>query len=421
MQGKGKKLGKEERARRFTKWFWTILCIPVGIFLVLLVLTASGAFGRLPSFEELENPKSNLATEIYADDGRLLGSFFIQNRSYVDYEELSPALVAALVATEDARFYGHSGIDFISLARVAVKTLAFGNRSQGGGSTITQQLAKNLFPRDTTVYRNPLVRGGRMVVTKLKEWVTAVKLEYNYTKEEIVAMYLNTVFYGSNAYGIKAAAKTFFDKEPSELNVQEAALLVGVVNAPTRYSPVRNPERALARRNTVMTRMQQNRYITRGELDSLKQEPIELRYAPISHNDGIATYFREMVRNVLNMPRPTKKQYGRDYEAELARWESNPVYGWCRKNFKSDGTPYDIYRDGLKIYTTLSYDMQEYAEETLCQQLAAIQPRMDAQVKRTGRLFIKTSNEAAERIIQNAMRYTDRYRSLVKQGASRER
>lgn len=420
MQGKGKKLGKEERARRFTKWFWTILCIPVGIFLVLLVLTASGAFGRLPSFEELENPKSNLATEIYADDGRLLGSFFIQNRSYVDYEELSPALVAALVATEDARFYGHSGIDFISLARVAVKTLAFGNRSQGGGSTITQQLAKNLFPRDTTVYRNPLVRGGRMVVTKLKEWVTAVKLEYNYTKEEIVAMYLNTVFYGSNAYGIKAAAKTFFDKEPSELNVQEAALLVGVVNAPTRYSPVRNPERALARRNTVMTRMQQNRYITRGELDSLKQEPIELRYAPISHNDGIATYFREMVRNVLNMPRPTKKQYGRDYEAELARWESNPVYGWCRKNFKSDGTPYDIYRDGLKIYTTLSYDMQEYAEETLCQQLAAIQPRMDAQVKRTGRLFIKTSNEAAERIIQNAMRYTDRYRSLVKQGTSRE-
>ena len=420
MQGKGKKLGKEERARRFTKWFWTILCIPVGIFLVLLVLTASGAFGRLPSFEELENPKSNLATEIYADDGRLLGSFFIQNRSYVDYEELSPALVAALVATEDARFYGHSGIDFISLARVAVKTLAFGNRSQGGGSTITQQLAKNLFPRDTTVYRNPLVRGGRMVVTKLKEWVTAVKLEYNYTKEEIVAMYLNTVFYGSNAYGIKAAAKTFFDKEPSELNVQEAALLVGVVNAPTRYSPVRNPERALARRNTVMTRMQQNRYITRGELDSLKQEPIELRYAPISHNDGIATYFREMVRNVLNMPRPTKKQYGRDYEAELARWESNPVYGWCRKNFKSDGTPYDIYRDGLKIYTTLSYDMQEYAEEALCQQLAAIQPRMDAQVKRTGRLFIKTSNEAAERIIQNAMRYTDRYRSLVKQGASRE-
>ena len=245
MQKRGKDLEKRERARRFTKWFWIVLTIPVGILLLLVLLTAAGAFGRLPSFEELENPKSNLATELYADDGRLLGSFFIQNRSYVDYEDLSPALVAALVATEDARFYSHSGIDFISLARVAVKTLAFGNRSQGGGSTITQQLAKNLFPRDTTVYRNPLVRGGRMVVTKLKEWVTAVKLEYNYTKEEIIAMYLNTVFYGSNAYGIKSAAKTFFDKEPAELNVQEAALLVGVVNAPTRYSPTGRPFAAI--------------------------------------------------------------------------------------------------------------------------------------------------------------------------------
>ena len=165
------------RVRRFTRWFWTILCIPAGALLLLVALTAAGAFGRLPSFEELENPKSNLATEIYAADGELIGSFYVQNRSYVDYEDLSPALVAALVSTEDARFYTHSGIDFISLSRVAIKTLALGRRDQGGGSTITQQLAKNLFPRDTTSYRNPLVRGGRMVVTKLKEWVTAVKLE----------------------------------------------------------------------------------------------------------------------------------------------------------------------------------------------------------------------------------------------------
>lgn len=411
---------KERRAKRFTKWFWIILGIPVGLLLVLVLLTAAGAFGRLPSFEELENPKSNLATEIYAEDGRLLGSFFIQNRSYVDYEEMSPALIAALIATEDSRFHSHSGIDFISLARVAVKTLAFGNRSQGGGSTITQQLAKNLFPRDTTFYRNPVKRGSKMVITKLKEWVTAIKLEYNYTKEEIVAMYLNTVFYGSNAYGIKSAAKTFFNKEPAELNVQESALLVGVVNAPTRYSPVRNPERSLARRNTVMTRMQQSRYLTRKELDSLKLTPIELDYTPISHDEGVATYFREMIRSVMNMPRPTRKRYGKDYEAELERWENNPVYGWCHKNFKSDGSPYDIYRDGLKIYTTINYDMQEYAEEALLQQLAAIQPRMDAQVKRLGGLFIRTSNESAERIIQNAMRYTDRYRNLVKRGAGKE-
>lgn len=415
--GKVKKdKSRKERAKRFTIWFWTILCIPAVALILLVVLTAAGAFGRLPSFEELENPKSNLATEVYSDDGRVIGMFYVQNRSYVDYEELSPALVAALVATEDARFYSHSGIDFISLARVAIKTVAFGNRSQGGGSTITQQLAKNLFPRDEMSYSNPFM----LVITKLKEWVTAVKLEYNYTKEEIIAMYLNTVFYGSNSYGIKAAAQTFFDKEPSELNVQEAALLVGVVNAPTRYSPVRNPERALERRNVVMERMAQSHYIPGKALDSLRALPIDLRYSPVSHNEGMATYFRDMIRNVLNMPRPTKKRYGKDYEAELERWENNPVYGWCEKNLKPDGTPYDIYRDGLKIYTTLNYDMQEYAEEVLTAQLAAIQPRMDAQVKRRGTLFVDASNEQAERIIQNAMRYTDRYRNLVKQGASRQ-
>lgn len=418
MQNKDKthKKSRSERARLFTKWFWGIFGSLAGLFALLILLVAAGAFGRLPSFEELENPKSNLATEIYAEDGRLIGSFYVENRSYVDYEDLSPALVAALVSTEDSRYYTHSGIDFISLARVAFKTIAMGQRGQGGGSTITQQLAKNLFPREELVYRNPF----RMVVTKLKEWITAVKLEYNYTKEEIIAMYLNTVFYGSNSYGIKAAAKTFFDKDPSELNVQESALLVGVVNAPTRFSPVRNPERSLERRNTVMTRMYQSNYLSRNTLDSLKRLPIELKFTPVSHNDGIATYFREMIRNVMNMPRPTKKQYGKDYEAELERWENNPIYGWCHKNTKSDGTPYNIYRDGLKIYTTLNYDMQEYAEEALVSQLAAIQPRMDAQVRRTGRLFLKTSNEAAERIIQNAMRYTDRYRNLKEQGATKE-
>lgn len=420
MQKKNQNTERQGRAARFTKWFWIVLGALTGLFVVVILLIAVGAFGKLPSFEELENPKSNLATEIYAEDGRLIGSFYIQNRSYVDYADLSPALVAALVSTEDSRFYNHSGIDFISLARVAFKTLAMGRREQGGGSTITQQLAKNLFPRDTTVYTGSVTRGGKIVVTKLKEWITAVKLEYNYTKEEIIAMYLNTVFYGSNAYGIKSAAKTFFDKEPSELNIQESALLVGVVNAPTRFSPVRNPERSLTRRNTVMTRMQQSRYIKRHELDSLKQIPIELDYKPISHNEGTATYFREMIRNVMNMPRPTKKQFGDNYKAELERWENNPIYGWCHKNFKSDGSSYNIYRDGLKIYTTLNYDMQEYAEDALFNQLKNIQPRMDAQVKRTGKLFINTSNESAERIIQNAMRFTERYRSLVKQGASKE-
>ena len=226
-----KKIIDKLQTPKAVKWFWIILVSPVALIVLLLLLIRLGVFGKLPTFEELENPKSNLATEIYSEDGQMIGSFFVQNRSYVDYSELSPALVAALTSTEDMRFYSHSGIDFISLARVAVKTMALGNRNQGGGSTITQQLAKNLYPRDTAVYDNPVSKGSKLVISKLKEWITAVMLEYNYTKEEILTMYLNTVLYGSNAYGIKSAAHTFFNKTPDQINLQEAAMLVGVVNA----------------------------------------------------------------------------------------------------------------------------------------------------------------------------------------------
>ena len=411
------------KQRRFVRWFWTLILVPTVAIITIIILTAAGTFGRLPSFVELENPESNLATEIYSADGKVIGSFYIQNRSYVDYEELSPALVAALVSTEDARFYSHSGIDFISLARVAVKTLAMGRSDQGGGSTITQQLAKNLFPRDTTTYHSKITRASRLVVTKFKEWITAVKLEYNYTKEEILAMYFNVVFYGSNAYGIKAASSTFFDKTPADLTVPEAAMLVGVVNAPTRYSPVRNPERAMERRNTVMTRMHQQGYISREQLDSLKATPIELTYNPSSHDAGSATYFREMLRTVMNAKKPTRNQYLNewDYEQELARWESNPLYGWCQKNTKADGTPYNIYSDGLKIYTTIDSRMQTYAEEAVQQQLeTVIQPRMEAQYKSTRVLFDDMSKEDIEQIIRRAMIYTDRYRALKAEGLSEE-
>ncbi len=411
------------KQRRFVRWFWTLILVPTVAIITIIILTAAGTFGRLPSFVELENPESNLATEIYSADGKVIGSFYIQNRSYVDYKELSPALVAALVSTEDARFYSHSGIDFISLARVAVKTLAMGRSDQGGGSTITQQLAKNLFPRDTTTYHSKITRASRLVVTKFKEWITAVKLEYNYTKEEILAMYFNVVFYGSNAYGIKAASSTFFDKTPADLTVPEAAMLVGVVNAPTRYSPVRNPERAMERRNTVMTRMHQQGYLSREQLDSLKATPIELTYNPSSHDAGSATYFREMLRTVMNAKKPTRNQYLNewDYEQELARWESNPLYGWCQKNTKADGTPYNIYSDGLKIYTTIDSRMQTYAEEAVQQQLeTVIQPRMEAQYKSTRVLFDDMSKEDIEQIIRRAMIYTDRYRALKAEGLSEE-
>ena len=420
-----KKILERLQTPKAVRWVWIILCAPVALILLLLLLTRLGAFGKLPTFEELENPKSNLATEIYSDDGEMIGSFFIQNRSYVDYNELSPALVAALISTEDMRFYSHSGIDFISLARVAVKTLALGNRRQGGGSTITQQLAKNLYPRDTAVYNNPISKGSKLVISKLKEWITAVMLEYNYTKEEIITMYLNTVPYGSNAYGIKSAARTFFNKLPSELNVQEAAMLVGVVNAPTRYSPRSNPDRALARRNTVISRMREKGYLTRAQRDSIQALPIELDFRPISHNAGTGTYFREMLRMVMTSGKPSRESFGPgaagdwDYRQAVEQWESNPLYGWCDKNVKANGQPYDLYRDGLKIYTTVNATMQRYAEQAVWEQMGeTVQPMMDRVTKARGSVFSDISKDEREAIMRRAKKNSDRYRQMKRAGAT---
>ena len=416
------------------KWIWAVVFAPFALVALLLLLTVLGLFGRLPSFEELENPRSNLATEIYAEDGRVIGSFFVQNRSYVQYADLYPAdstlhirlsghevppIVAALISTEDVRFRGHSGIDIPSLARVAVKTLLLQNTSQGGGSTITQQLAKNLFPRDTVRNRGRVVRTAKLVTSKLKEWITALKLEYNYTKEEIAAMYLNTVEYGSNAYGIKSAAHTFFNKEPDELNVQESAVLVGVVNAPTRYSPVRNPDNALVRRNTVLSRMQDAGALSGRQCDSLSALPIVLNYKPVSHNEGTATYFREMLRLVMNAEPPRRSQFYNewDYDHAMKEYEQNPLYGWCLKNRKADGTAYNIYRDGLKIYTTINASMQTYAEQAIQKQMeTVIQPAMDAQYRRTRVLFVDADSEERARIMKHAVRYSDRYREMKNAG-----
>jgi len=421
---------------KMIKWIWCVALAPFAFVGVLLLLTALGVFGRMPSFEELENPRSNLATEIYSEDGKVIGTFFVQNRSYVQYADLFPSdstlrirldgyevppIVAALISTEDIRFRGHSGIDIPSLARVAVKTLLMQNTSQGGGSTITQQLAKNLFPRDTARNRGAVVRKAKLVTAKLKEWITALKLEYNYTKEEIAAMYLNTVEFGSNAYGIKSAAHTFFNKEPDELNVQEAAVLVGVVNAPTRYSPVRNPDNAIARRNLVLSRMEEAGALTRRQRDSIAALPIVLNYRPVSHNEGSATYFREMLRLVMNAERPKRSQFYNewDYDQAVKEYDENPLYGWCLKNRKADGTPYNIYRDGLKIYTTINSVMQSYAEQAVQRQMEKeIQPKMDAQYRSTKTLFIGADREERERIMRHAVRYSDRYREMKNAGAS---
>ena len=423
-------------SKRVVRLMWLVVMVPVAMGFLMLTLAALGAFGRMPSFEELENPKSNLATEIYGDDGHVIGTFFVQNRSYVQYEELfpqdstrhlildghrMPPVVAALISTEDVRFRNHSGIDIPSLFRVMIRTIAMRDQSQGGGSTITQQVAKNLFPRDTVRNRSKVTRTWKLVQSKFKEWITALKLEHNYTKEEIAAMYLNTVEYGSNAFGIKSAASTFFGKTPDELNIQEAAVLVGVVNAPTRYSPVRNPENALARRNLVINRMRVSGAISREVCDSLTALPITLNYRPISHNDGEATYFREMLRQVMNAERPTRRQFltDWDYEQAVKEYDENPIYGWCKKNKKADGTEYNIYRDGLRIYTTINPTMQRYAEEAVQKQMeTVIQPRMDAQVRQTGVLFQDMEKEEIEALIKRAMRNSDRYREHKKLGMS---
>ncbi len=426
----------EKRTKLIIILMWVAVISPFVLIGTLLALAGGGNFGRLPSFVELENPKSNLATEIYSDNGEVIGTFYIENRSFMQYAELfaddpanhitlggvdTPPVVAALIATEDERFKEHGGVDIPSLFRVGIKTIALQNQSQGGGSTITQQLAKNLFPRDTVRNRSKVGRMSKLVVTKFKEWITAFKLEHNYTKEEIATMYLNTVAFGSNAYGIKSAAQTFFNKMPSELNIQEAAVLVGVVNAPTRYSPVSNPENSIVRRNLVINRLATSGAITTDMADSLTALPIELDYSPVSNNYGQATYFREMLRLTLNAERPKRNQFYTewDYDQAVKRYDENPIYGWCKKNVKADGTPYNIYRDGLKIYTTINADMQRYAEEMIQKQMEnVIQPMMEEQYRTTRKLFNDADTAAVSRIMRNAIRYSDRYYQMSHAGHS---
>jgi penicillin-binding protein 1A len=406
---------KNRRLKLCIRWFWIL--VAVGIVSISLVFLYVGVFGDIPSFEELENPKSNLATEIIAADGAILGTYHIENRSYVSYSELSPGLVNALIATEDIRFYNHAGIDFYSLGRVGVKTMLFQDRRSGGGSTISQQLALNLFSERE---ENKFKRARQ----KLAEWITAVKLERNYTKDEIIAMYFNTVFYGSNAYGIRSASSTFFGKHPSQLTVEEAALLVGVVNAPTMYSPVRNPERALKRRNHVLSQMAKYDFITAQACDSLRQLPIQLSFQQQDHLSGLAPYFRDMLRRTMNMREPQRNRYGNryeDYKNDSLLWADDPLYGWLNKNLKPDGTRYDLDSDGLKIYTTIDSRMQRYAEQSVAEHLKNdLQPMLSKELKHRKKFPFSDdlTPEQVTQIIRQAVVNSERYRTMKAEGAS---
>ncbi len=410
----------KETRKKITKWFWILITIPVlfVLFMILLVWM----FADIPSFKELENPENNLATQIIAQDGETLATFHIENRTYVTYEELSPNLVHAAVATEDARFYKHSGIDFKGLARVLFKTILLRRSNQGGGSTITQQLAKTLYPRMEIGRKVPGIYHMKMVWIKLKEWITAVKLERDYTKDEIMTMYLNSIFFGSSAYGVRSAAETFFGKHPSDLTVEESAMLVGMVNKPTRYNPALNPDKALVRRNFVIGQMEKAGYIDKAQRDSIREIPITLNYEIQDHNAGRAPYFRDMIRRVMTAKKPRRSDYKvrEDYTADSLAWANDELYGWLEKNTKTDGTPYDLDRDGLRIYTTINYKMQKYAEEAVAERIKELQADFMKDLKyKTNAPFSNDIDQATrDRLMNQARRWSDRWRLLKKDGLS---
>jgi penicillin-binding protein 1A len=375
---------------KLTKKLWLYFAGFWALIILIFAGISFGLLGFMPSFEELENPKSNLATEIISGDGKLLGTYYIENRSNVDYSSLSPYLVQALVATEDLRFYNHSGVDARALGRVIGKTLIGRKSSAGGGSTITQQLAKNLFPRKR---QNKI----SIIFRKLKEWVIAVKLERNYTKDEIIAMYLNTVDFGNNSFGIKTAANTYFGTTPDSLSVEESAMLVGMLKAPSFYSPIRNPERATLRREVVLNQMRKAGFITDEEYDEVRQRPLNMtKFRQQDHKAGLATYFREYLRSYLTE--------------------------WCSTHTKPDGTPYNLYKDGLKIYTTIDSRMQRYAEEAVAEHLGLdLQPTFYETMKDVKKApFSDISEDDIQRLLTQAMKQSDRYRHMKEAGSSQK-
>ncbi len=400
---------------KFLRLLWLAFGGLLGVILLIFLIVA--LFARIPSFEELEKPNNKLATQIISCDGQVLSTFHIENRSYVTYDELSPSLVQAVVATEDARFYTHSGIDFPSLGRVAFKTVLGGDSSQGGGSTITQQLAKTLYPRQEHPSRL------KLIWTKFREWFTAVKLERNYTKDEIVTMYFNSVFFGSNAYGIQAASRTFFDKDPVNLTAEESATLVGMVNAPTRYNPNLHPDNSTRRRNFVLGQMAVAGYLTEAERDSLRELPMVIHYQMRDHNSGLGPYFRDMLRRTMNAREPRRKDYRQeeDYRVDSLQWACDGLYGWLEKNRKADGSKYDLDRDGLRIYTTIDSRMQRYAEEAVREHLAGnLQPNFFKELRyKSNRPFaVDVEKKTSEQLMKQARRWSDRYRCMKAAGAS---
>ena len=409
--------------RKFFVWFlWILLVLGVMAAGVAFYAIDRGWIGYMPPIEDLQNPINRFATQVYSADGKLMGTWNYnrENRVLVDYTKLSPHLVHALVATEDARFYEHSGIDFYALGRAVVKRGLLGQKSAGGGSTITQQLAKQLYSAHAGSTLERLLQ-------KPIEWVIAVKLERNYTKDEILTMYLNYFDFLHNAVGIKTASNTYFSKEPKDLTVNEAATLVGLCKNPSYFNPVRYPQRSLERRNVVLGQMVKAGYLSEEECQKLKGQPIALHFHVVDHKDGLATYFRDFLRRYMTAKRPEKALYASwnmvKYHVDSINWESDPLYGWCNKNFKRNGDPYSIYTDGLRVHTTIDSRMQQYAEQAVYEHVVRyLQPHFNEGKKSKPNFPYSSSLSAQEvkKILMRNVRQSERYRVLKESGASEE-
>ena len=406
----------------FVYFLWTLLTISVLGTVFAFYAIDKGWIGYMPPVEDLQNPINRFATQIYSADGKIMGTWNYnrENRVMVDYSKLPTSLVQALVATEDVRFYDHSGIDFYALGRAIIKRGVLGQKSAGGGSTITQQLAKQLYSERAKSTMERLFQ-------KPIEWVIAVKLERNYTKDEIITMYLNYFDFLHNAVGIKVAADTYFSKEPKDLTVTEAATLVGLCKNPSYYNPVRYPDRSRDRRNVVLGQMLKAGYLSEADYEKYCAEPLTLKFHVSDHRDGIAVYFREFLRKYMTAKKPDRALYPSwnmvKYYNDSINWETDPLYGWCNKNRKRNGDYYSIYTDGLKVYTTIDSKMQQYAEQAAYQHVVKyLQPAFAAenQKKANAPYSSNLTPEQVRQIINRSIRQSERYRVLHESGASED-
>ena len=405
--------------RKVVKILWIFIALISLVCVFIFFSIAKGWIGYMPPVEDLENPNYKFATEVFSEDGKVLGtySYSKENRVFVGYNDLSPNIINALIATEDVRFAEHSGIDAYALTRAVVKRGILMQKNAGGGSTITQQLSKQLYSPSADNVMERLFQ-------KPIEWVIAVKLERYYTKEEILTMYLNKFDFLNNAVGIKTAAFTYFGCEPKDLKIEEAATLVGMCKNPSLYNPVRYNERSRGRRNVVLDQMRKAGYITEAERDSLQALPLKLKYNRVDHKEGLPTYSREPLRGVLTAKKPDKANYRgwqmQKYYEDSLDWENNPLFGWCEKNTKKDGTKYNLYTDGLKIYTTLDSRMQQYAEDAVTEHLKELQGYFFKEKKgaKKAPYTFRLTQEQVDEILGRAMRLSDRYRIMKKAGAT---